>query len=173
MESSTKKETLKKDISCLNELKEKYEVLRQKYSLPDFNDLNKVFDIEELDSESDFLIRKIRRFMSEKLAGYMRFIEILLNPSNAPIYFFKLIKKLDEIDRETLNLMYESLGKIEVETISLDLSYNEEKEVDFIKKLYRVYNDEIRIKLLEVLKRLGNGEGEKKKDLNGDGSYFG
>lgn len=171
MEIIGKKESSKKENSCLEELKEKYEVLREKYALPSFYELNKVFDIEELDSETDFLLRKIRRFISEKLAGYMRFIEVLLNPSNAPIYFFKLIKKLDEPDREALNVMYDTLGKIEVETISLDLNYNEEKEVEFIKKLYKMFNSEIREKLLDVLVKLGNGENEKKKEVNG--SYFG
>lgn len=171
MEIIGKKESSKKENSCLEELKEKYEVLREKYALPSFYELNKVFDIEELDCESDFLLRKIRRFISEKLAGYMRFIEVLLNPSNAPIYFFKLIKKLDESDREALNMMYETLGKIEVETISLDLNYNEEKEVEFIKKLYNMFNTEIRDKLLKVLVKLGNGDNNQKKEVNG--SYFG
>jgi len=171
MEHSIKKETGKKDFSCLNELKEKYEVLRKKYTLPSFYELNKVFDIEELDSESDFLLRKIRRFISEKLAGYMRFIEILLNPSNAPIYFFKLIKKLDESDREALNVMYETLGNIEIQAITLDLNYNEEKEVEFIKKLYKMFNTDIKEKLLEILVKLGNGDNNKKKDNSG--SYFG
>jgi len=171
MDTLQKKEFCKKDFSDLTELKEKYEVLRKKFNLPDFNSLNKVFDIEEIDSESDLLVRKIRRFLSEKLAGYMRFIEVLLNPSNAPIYFFKLIKKLDEIDRETLSVMYDKLGKIEIETISLDLNYNEEKEGEFIKKLYRLYEDDVRLKLLEILGKLGNGDNNKKKDNSG--SYFG
>ena len=171
MEPIRKKESSKKENSCLDELKEKYEIFRGKHALPSFYELNKIFDIEELDSETDFLLRKIRRFMSEKLAGYMRFIEILLNPSNAPIYFFKLIKKLDDSDREALNIMYETLGKVEIETISLDLNYNEEKEVEFIKKLYNMFNSEIREKLLNILVKLGNGEDNKKKEVNG--SYFG
>ena len=171
MENPKKKETIKKDYSCLNELKEKYEEYKKKFNLPSFYDLNKVFDIEELDCESDFFLRKIRRYISEKLGGYMRFVEILLNPSNSPIYFFKLIKKLDENDKETLNQMYEGLGKIEVETISLDLDYNETKEADFIKKLFKMYNEELREKLLKIIRKLGNGLDEKKKDTNG--SYFG
>jgi hypothetical protein len=173
MEPTTKKDGCKKDYSSLNELKSKYEIFRKKYNLPVFYELNKIFDIEELDSEGDFLVRKIRRYISEKLGGYMRFIEILLNPSNSPIYFFKLIKKLDDNDREVLNKMYESLGKIEIETISLDLDYNEEKEAEFIKKLYKMYNEEIKAVLLEVLKKLENGENEKKKEQSPDGSYFG
>ena len=160
-----------KEHSCLIELKDKYEILRKKYSLPGFIEINRVFDIEELDSETDLLIRKIRRFISEKLAGYMRFIEALLNPSNAPIFFFKLIKKLDNNDKENLTKLYEALGNIELETILLDLEYNEEKEAAFIKKLYDMYNNEIRKELLNVLKKLGNGENNNAKENSG--SYFG
>jgi len=173
MDGDINKETRKKvkDYSCLTELKEKYEQFRKKHDLPIFNDINKAFDIEELDPESDFLIRKIRRYVSEKLAGYMRFIEILLNPSNAPIFFFKLIKKLDNSDKETLTKLYEELGNIELETITLDLEYNEEKEVDLIKKFYNLFNNEISKDLLKILKKLGNGENNKSKENNG--SYFG
>lgn len=173
MDGNIIKDTRKreKDYSCLAELKEKYETFRKKYNLPAFKDINKAFDIEELDCESDFLVRKIRRYISEKLAGYMRFIEILLNPSNAPIFFFKLIKKLDNSDKEILTRLYEELGNIELETIALDLEYNEEKESNLIKKLYNLFNDEIKKDLIEILKKLGNGGNGKNKE-NG-GSYFG
>lgn len=173
MMDSINKETRKKekDYSCLLKLKEKYEEFRKKHNFPNFNDINNAFDIEEIDSDSDFLIRKIRRYVSEKLAGYMRFIEILLNPSNAPIFFFKLIKKLDNSDREKLTRLYEELGNIELETITLDLEYNEEKEAVFINKIYNLFNDEIRIELIEILKKLGNGENNKTKENSG--SYFG
>ncbi len=173
MDDIIRKETIKKqkDDSCLDKLKEKYEKFRKKHNLPVFNDINKAFDIEEIDSESDFLIRKIRRYISEKLAGYMRFIEILLNPSNAPIFFFKLIKKMDNSDKETLTKLYEELGNIELETIALDLKYNEENEAVLVKKLYDLFNDKIKEELLEILKKLGNGENGSAK--SNSGSYFG
>ncbi len=167
-----KKDSRKEDF-CLNieELKKEYERFKDKYALPEFSELNKAFDIEEIDPESEFLLRKIRRYISEKIGGYMRFIEILLNPSNAPIFFFKLIKKLDNSDKEALTKMYEELGNIELETISLDLEYNEKKEALFIKKLHDIFNQEIKKDLLKILKKLENGEDSKKKDNNG--SYFG
>ena len=170
MEINNKKEN-KKESSCLTELKKEYEVYKKKYNLPNFEDINRLFDIEELDSESDFLIRKIRRFMSEKLASYMRFVEVLLNPSNAPMFFFKLIKKLENSDKEELSEIYEYLGKLEIQTITLDLDYNEEKEAEFINKLYKTFNEETRGKLQNILKKLSNGENGKAKD-NGS-SYFG
>jgi hypothetical protein len=87
-------------MDCLDELKKEYEKHKKKYNLPEFTDLNKLFDIEDVSIDTEFLLRKIRRSVSEKVAGYLRFIEIILNPSNAPIFFFKLVKKLDNDDKE-------------------------------------------------------------------------
>ena len=160
-------DNLDKQNNNLGELKKEYEKLRVKYNLPDFNDLNKLFDIEEIGFETDFLLRKIRRVVSEKALGYSKFVEIILNPSNAPFFFFKLIKKLDSKDREILSGLYEELGNFEVEIIALDLDYSEKKEADFINKLFKIFNESVREKLLDVVKKLSNGTGDKKADIGG------
>ena len=159
------------NVSGLDELKKQYNVLKEKHGLLEFSEMNKIFDIEEIDIETEFLLRKIRRVVSEKLAGYLRFIEVILNPSNAPMFFFKLIKKLEEEDKKGLTEIYEVLGKFELEIVKLDLDYNEEKEAEFVKKIYHLFTEEISKKLLAVVEKMGNGVGkEKKVEI---GSYFG
>jgi hypothetical protein len=165
------KKLTKEDSVNINELKEEFDSFKVKYNLPEFSELNKLFDIEEIDVNTEFLLRRVRRIISERISAYLRFIEIILNPSSAPIFFFKLVRKLDSNDKEMLNKLYESLSEYEIEIISLDLEYSEKKEADFIKKLYKSFNDDTRFKLLEILKKLSNGEAPEKKENNG--SYFG
>lgn len=169
MEKINKREAKKE--SCLDEVREEYEGLKKIHNLPEFSELNKLFDIEEINLGTEFFLRKIRRLMSEKIAEYMRFIEVLLNPSNAPMFFFKLLKKLDNNDKEILGKIYEKLGEIEIETMALDLDYSEEKEAEFIKEIHKIFNDEIKDVLLKIIHKLGNGNTERKKENNG--SYFG
>ena len=161
-----------KDKECINleDLKEEYDLFRKKYNLPEFTKLNESFDIDELaEYESEFLLRKIRKIISERIAGYMRFFEIILNPSNAPIFFFRIIKKLDNGDRENLNKIYERFGDLEIELIKLDLDYNEKKEAEFIKNIFKIFSD-IKPDILEIIdKMLSNGSKEEKDK----GSYFG
>ncbi len=158
---------------CINlvELKEKYKIFKKKYNLPEFSELNKLFDIEDIDVETDFLLRKIRRIISDRIAAYLRFIEIILNPSNAPMFFFKLIKKLDNTDKEVLTELHEILGNFEIEIISLDLDYNEEKEALFINKTVEMFNNEIRTKLLKTADKMSNGVNAK--NIKDSQSYFG
>tara|TARA_Y100000034_G_C6907733_1_gene421767 strand:- start:387 stop:875 length:489 start_codon:yes stop_codon:yes gene_type:complete len=155
----------------IEKLKERFDRFRERYELPEFLELNKIFDIEEIDCETDFLLRKVRRIISDRIAGYLRFVEIILNPSNAPMFFFKLIKKLDEEDKKHLTEIQQILGEFEVEVLKLDLDYNEEKEVEFIKKAYHLFTKEISKKLLFIVKKMGNGENREEKKEKG--SYFG
>jgi hypothetical protein len=160
-----------KDSCTLDSLKGAYEILKNKYNLPGFYDLNKLFDIEDIDTDTDFMLRRIRRIIAERITGYSRFVDIILNPSNAPVFFFKLLKKLDNKDKEVLSVMYEILGNLEIEILSLDLDYSEEKEAAFIRKVYEVFEKEVRLNFLTVVKKLGNGDDILKKDNNR--SYFG
>jgi hypothetical protein len=154
----------------LDEVKKEYSKFKDKYNLPSFDEVNEVFEIEDIDTETDFFLRRIRRLILDKVVGYMRFIEIMLNPSNATIFFFKLTSKLEKSDKEALTEMYERIGKFEIDAIKIDLDYSEEKEAELIKDMFNIFKTEIKEKLLPVIYKLENGKEEKKKD---DSGYFG
>ena len=157
--------------TTLEELKQEYEKFKKKYDLPEFSELNVLFDIEDLeDCETEFFLRKIRKIISERIAGYLRFFEVILNPSNAPIFFFKLIKKLENKDKENLTKIYEKLGNLEIEVVRLDLDYKEEKEAEFIKKIFNFFSA-IKGDILKIVDKMVNsGTDSFKKE---SGSYFG
>ncbi len=165
---------MSKDKECINlgDIRKEYIKFKEKYNLPEFTKLNEYFDIEELgECETEFLLRKIRKIISEKTAGYLRFFETLLNPNNTPIFIFKLIKKINEEDKRQLSEIYETLGRFELETVELDLDYNESKEAEFIKKACDIMNKELSRKLLDIIEKMNdnNKSGEEKDKV----SYFG
>lgn len=140
--------------NSLNELISKYNILKAKYNLPEFSKLNELFDIEEINPETELLLKRIRENIEEKISEYTRFIEVILNPSNATIFFFKILKKLDSSDREILSRIYEKLSKFELKIISLDLKYKEESEAEFIKESYNIFIKEIKENLLRIIEKL-------------------
>ena len=163
------KQKSNKECQNLEELKDLYEEYEKKYKLPSFDELNKLFDIEEVDFETDFFLRKIRKTLSERILGYLRFLEIILNPSNAPMFFFKFIKKLEAKDKEQITNIYENLGRIELEIVKLDLEYKEETEAEFIKHITKTFQ-EIRKELLEKINKMTNNQENKIRE---SGTYFG
>jgi len=155
----------------LNKLKQEYGKFKEKYDLPEFSEINKVFDIEEIDTDTDFLLRRVRRLVSERISGLLRFIEVILNPSNSPIFIFKLIKKINEEDKKQLSEVYDILGGFELEVIKLDLDYDETKEAEFIKRIYNLLDKELSKRLLNIIEKMSNNN--KNKEEKDKGSYFG
>lgn len=136
----------------LEELKKKYEKIRQKHNLPSFNDMNQDFDIEKLqEKDTETLTREIRRAMAEKNVAYLKFVEMFMNPSTAPMFFLALVKSLDSKERKLLEELYMELGKFEIKSISLDNKYDEKKDADFIKQFYKNWQ-EIKEKFARILK---------------------
>jgi hypothetical protein len=142
---------MEKEESCLEDFKKNYSKIQQKHGLPEFDDLNCEFSIEKLtEVESDFLIREIRKFLSDKLSNYLRFIEAIIHPVNSPMFVFAMIKVMGEGDKEKLTEVYKKLAKHEVEFVQLDLNFDEEKEAKFIKDSYNLWK-EIKKEIGEVI----------------------
>ena len=127
---------------CLDELKKRYKAIQGEYKLPDFAYLNENFEIEKLaENETDFLLREIREIILEKAVAYLRFIEMLLNPSSAPMFFFSLVKGLSADDKKVIERLYENLIEFEIIGIELSNEYSEKREAEFIKNIRKEWDD--------------------------------
>ena len=155
----------------LDKLKKDYEALRVKYNLPEFSKLVEDFNIERAsDTETDYPIREIRRFIAEKFFNYLRSVEALLNPSNVPMYVFSMVKNIDAADKKRLSDVYKELAKTEIRIMELDLSFSEPKEAEFIKEGFRLWQD-IKKDLLAITDKI-----KKNCDIKSDEGrrdYFG
>ena len=139
-----------KDECSLKKVKEEYKKLEKKYDLPSFSDLNKDFNVERTaEVETDFLLREMRRFISDKVSNYLRFVESLLNPQAGSLFIFSIIKTLNMDDKKLLEKVYKEIIEIEIKIIEVDVEYNEEKEAEFIKETYRKWQA-IKKDILEI-----------------------
>ena len=155
----------------LNELKQRYRKLQEKYKLPEFEELNQEFYIEKIaEFETEFLTREVRRFVADKIYNYLRFIETILNPANAPMFIFSVIKSMTLEDKKKFSDIYEKLAEIDLELIRLDVESSEKKDAEFINKVYASWG-EIKKELIDVIGRLKNRKNGEEKD-RGSG-YFG
>jgi len=109
----------------LEKLKKDYEVLRAKYNLPEYSKLAEDFNsIERVsDSETDYPIREIRRFVADKILNFHRFVEALLNPVNVPMHIFSMIKTMGADEKKKLSEIYGEIAKIEILIMELDLEF--------------------------------------------------
>jgi hypothetical protein len=141
----------------LAKIKKDYEKLKVKYKLPSFNELNVDFEIEKLqDRETDFLLRSVRRTMVEKVAVLLRFLEIIVNPTESPtpLYIFSVMKNVSPEMKKIIEKIYKEMTSIELNSLSLDIDYSEKNEAAFIKEVIRAWPS-IKKDLKEITKKLG------------------
>ncbi len=126
----------------LERLKTEYLTLHKKYGLPSFQEMNEDFYIEKIaENETEILIREIRRMVGDRLANYMRFIENLLNPVNVPMFVFSIIKLIGAEEKKKLQEIYKKLIKNEIKFVERDLQFEEDKEAEFIRESYDLWQE--------------------------------
>ena len=126
----------------LGKFKKEYSKLQKKFGLPSFQIMNEDFQIETIaKNEAEILIREIRKIIADKLAGFMKIIESLLNPSNVPLFVFSMAKSVGEKDRKNISEIYKQLAEKEIDCLELDIVFNEKKEAKFVNDSYLLWQE--------------------------------
>ena len=160
---------MKEKESDLQSLKESYSVLEKKYKLPSFSELNEDFDIEKLqERETELLLKSVRRVIVEKMANVVRFLELLLNPSEGPtpLFMYAILKNINQDVRKEIEDLYKDLSKVELNSLSLDIIYSEKEEAQFLCEAFKKWSKS-KLKLKEITNKLGfSWAKEKQADRN-------
>ncbi len=155
----------------LEKIKKQFEPLKKKYKLPEFSKLNEEFEIEKIqEKETDFLLREIRRAISDKISAFLRFFELFVNPQAAPVFVLVSLKNLSSKEKEIIERAYKELVSLELAAVSLDISYNEAQEAQAILRVMKKWQElkpeleEVTTAILKVQEKSGEKKGK---------SYFG
>jgi hypothetical protein len=141
----------KKQSKDMEEIKKEYEILKNKYSLPEFEKLAEDFDVEKIvEKATSFILRDVRRAIGERISVYLHFFETLINPAAPPMFIFSILKNLEERDREKIREVYRKLANLQISAMKLDTFYKEKDEAEFIKKANEKWGD-IKKKTHELL----------------------
>ena len=155
----------------LEDMKKEYEKLSKKYNLPKFNELNSDFEIEKFDKDSDSLLKAIRKLMMEKIVNSMTFLEMLINPVNAPRMYMPYLRTMSTEDRKIIDDIYSTLADLSILSLDLEIDSSEKSEGDLIKKVSDkwVFAKPGFRKILGNMKKPSNVSNDNKKER----SYFG
>ncbi|MEM3074976.1 MAG: hypothetical protein QW727_03485 [Candidatus Pacearchaeota archaeon] len=151
-------------------IKNLYKTIQKKYDLPPFKYLDENFDISKYDWNKNTFLRDIRKMIENKFYTTLQFIELLLNPSNGSMFHFFLVNGMNGIEKSTLKNLFENLGEIEINSIALDINFDEKKEAEFIKNSCKSW-EKIKPELEKIIDSIKSNW--KKTNKTKGKSYFG
>ena len=134
-------------------VKEEYVKLAKKYKLPSFEELEKNFQISEIeDSKSRNLLISIRKKMCEKLNYFMEILKNIVQPDSDSVVLYEASAFSRDEKAQIFNL-FKKFMLIKRESLGLDIESCDEEEAKFISKLYNEWNADKKF-LLNVVKRM-------------------
>ena len=153
----------------IKDLEKDYAAFEKKYKLPTFKELNENFEIEKIDRESKTLLRTIRKVIIEKLVNSLGFVELLLNPVNAPRMYYSYLKTLTQEDKNELDKVYSVLSNVVLSAIELEIDYDEKEEAEMIKRIYKDW-ESVKPAFRKIL---GNMKKPEVSEVRKEKTYFG
>jgi hypothetical protein len=147
----------------LSKFKKDYEVLVGKYDLPSFDGLNERFEIGKIDKESGILLKDVRKIMMESVFNFLNFLEMLMNPVNAPRMYHVAIKKMGDGEREKIEKIYSGFSTLIVRSMKAEIDYSEDGEAKLIRDVFNKW-EELKGDFKFILDFIENpGDSKKKK----------
>jgi len=150
-------------------IKKTYNKLKEKYSLPDFDELNNEFELSTIECE-EFLLRKIRKKIADKINAMCEFLEGLLSPDTTMANLYEC-KAFDDDERKKIFELYKRLKVLEKLALELSLNHDDEKDAKFIKDVFSLWN-KVKTEMITFIKKIKDFW-EKESTTEYKARYFG
>jgi hypothetical protein len=151
-------------------LKEKYSEYQKRFSLPSFESLNKEFEIEDIEQETELLLPKIRAKIHDKFDSYAAIMESNLQPDSTFTSLYEVHYVSDEQKQNSYSVFKKLMYLIRFSEY-LAVSNRDDEIARFIKQSFEEWSS-IKVNVEKHIKEL-MGVWKKDTDIKEDLSYFG
>ncbi len=151
-------------------MEELYKKLQKKYTLPNYKELNKHFELDYIE-DPFFLLRSIRRRIHEKIVFFAKIAEKILFPNQTLMIEMYESKFFSEKEKEEILDMYEKLLELDRKALLLNISSTDVKEAEYIKTVYKKLPT-ITKKISFIIEKTDKSWKQRKSNLSKN-HYFG
>ena len=151
------------------DVKKEYLQLAKKHSLPDFEDVNKQFQISDIE-KSDFLLTDVRERVADKISHYADFIADVLQPDTNLTNMYES-RIFSEKEKSDIFKIFRRLMFWKREVLEVSISNDDSRTAHFITNFLKEWTD-LKPKLSEIVKKVRDSwesESEQPEKLG----YFG
>jgi len=155
------------------DLQEEYEILRKKYNLPSYKELDEEYELLYFQSvlEIKYPLRFIRRRIIDKVNGFIHFFQNILHPINSNLISLEESSFLTEEEKQGVVHLVKNLLILERESLLLDIDHQEKKDAEFIQRAHKQWLG-YKHNVLEYISKIKEGW-KKETRTNPDNHYFG
>ncbi len=133
---------------------EKYRKMQEKFNLPKFNELKATFKFDSEDFEN---IDQLRMEISDQLFAFSeKVIEHIIAGNESFCCLFEQ-EMITSEERKTLFELYKKVQTLKWENNLLMVKPNEKQTVEWIRKTWDLWNNELEAEMTKICKKLSGG----------------
>jgi hypothetical protein len=133
-------------------MKEEYDKLRKKYTLPEFDKLDKEFEISTMEEEG-FILANIRRKMTDKIEQFAKVLEGLLHPEADLAGLNECRVFHDQAQMEELFDLYKKLMISHRESLIVGIKGDEKETAAYITSTFSDW-EKVKESMIKILKKM-------------------
>ena len=153
------------------EIEKQYNELKKKRKLPEFKEIDREFEISDLE-ETNFLLQAIVRRIAEKLDFYSTMLEEVMQPDTSNLYAMHETRYFDDDEKKQMYELYTKLMNFNRQSIEASLMHNEKEDSDFISNLFDEWKV-LKQELLKFVKKMRASWKTEEADIKEDLGYLG
>jgi len=153
-----------------NEIEKEYNKLASRYKLPKFGELDKEFEISDLENTS-FVLRNILRKAAEKIEFHTNLINEVLQPDTASLSGMHETRFFMDSEKSDMYSLYKRMMRNHRAIIETMLKNDEKEEAELLNNFYREWF-EIKKQMLLHLGKMKDSW-DKEASIEQDLGYFG
>jgi hypothetical protein len=154
----------------MTEIKDQYNTLKEKYNLPDFNELDHVFEVSLIDNEN-FILRETRKMIIGKIKSFTDILEDIIHP-NSTVSAYHECRFFSEDEKKQLYDLYGKLMGVIRTSNMLEVDSSDELEARFINDSFNAWPI-MKKDLVVIMKKLRDCWSEEEIADTDTSSYFG
>jgi hypothetical protein len=131
--------------------KKQIEDLLKKHNLPSFKELDNEFEISAIEKK-EFILREIRRKITEKLELYAKLFESVLQ-IEPTLTTLNEMNALSDSEKEGLYKVFRKLMILDRLSVETSIDEDDKKSAEFIQKAYNDW-EELKKEILPYIKKL-------------------
>ena len=154
----------------MKNMEEQYSKLKNKYNLPNFQDLDKEFGISSIENDK-FLLRETINKIMERVDFFSELLECSLQPDTSSLRSMNESKFFEDKERRIFYILYKKLMVISRESTEVSLKRYEKEEANFINKTFNEWK-ELKTDLLKFVEKVKDSW-KKETNIKEDLGYLG
>ncbi len=153
----------------MKNIKEEYTKIKTKFNLPNFEEVDKEFELYRIDiDKTSILTKEILRTIISRLINFINTLDPIVNTPPQSLHALIEINNLSDDDKREIFVFYKRLSILIHEALVAEIA-TEKESAQFIMKIWKQW-PEIRKKEMTFLKKIAEAwqkEEEKDESLKG------